>query len=268
MWGRPRAASLGDGAVLLPHLRFPGSRLEGTRESSQRWQSISSVAPLPPGWTVTPPRAEQSGGAAPALGEGRGSRTPPPAAQAPPMSPGGSRAALPCLPFPSFTSSFFHLKMGETSRAAAPGLSSSPSPPPPSPRSARSLSPPLGKGTRDITGVSSLRAGRAARPCFPSAPRCPCPPLAPGLTPLGLTSPSLFSRLGIPDGIRGDLLCVSRELLGATNPATVREARVCCRGAGLLLGTQARPKSAPCGDIHRSGHSLQHPGLSLQLGGL
>ncbi|KAL9846763.1 solute carrier family 2, facilitated glucose transporter member 9-like isoform 3-T3 [Geothlypis trichas] len=74
------------------------------------------------------------------------------------MSPGGSRAALPCLPFPSFTSSFFHLEMGETSRAAAPGLSSSPSPPPPSPRSARSLSPPLGKGTRDITGVLSSLA--------------------------------------------------------------------------------------------------------------
>ncbi|XP_064287178.1 solute carrier family 2, facilitated glucose transporter member 9-like [Passer domesticus] len=47
--------------------------------------------------------------------------------------------------------------MGETSRAAGPGLPSSPSPPPPpSPRSARSLSPPLGTGTPrpggDITG--------------------------------------------------------------------------------------------------------------------
>nr|XP_054493496.1 solute carrier family 2, facilitated glucose transporter member 5-like [Agelaius phoeniceus] len=73
------------------------------------------------------------------------------------MSPGGSRAALPCSAFPSLTSSFFRLKMGESSRAAAPGLPSSPSPPPPpSPRSARSLSPPLGKGTPrpggDITG--------------------------------------------------------------------------------------------------------------------
>ncbi|XP_037996706.1 solute carrier family 2, facilitated glucose transporter member 9-like isoform X3 [Motacilla alba alba] len=133
------------------------SGLEGTCESSQRWQSITSVVPPPPGWAVTPPRAEQSGGAAPAPGEGRGSRTPPPAAQAPPMSPGGARAALPCPAFPSLASSFFCLKMGETSRAAAPGLPSSPSPPPPpSPRSARSLTPPLGKGTPgpggDITG--------------------------------------------------------------------------------------------------------------------
>ncbi|KAM7047794.1 solute carrier family 2, facilitated glucose transporter member 5-like isoform 1-T1 [Acridotheres tristis] len=43
--------------------------------------------------------------------------------------------------------------MGETSRAAEPGLPSSPSPPPPSPRSACSPAPPVGKGPGgDITG--------------------------------------------------------------------------------------------------------------------
>lgn len=139
------------------------SRLEGTCESPQWWQSITSVVPLPPGWAVNPDGAEQPGGAAPAPGEGRGSRTPPPAAQEPPMSP--RAPGLPCPAFPSLTPSFSCLKMGETSLAAGPGLPSSPSPPPPSPRSACSPAPPLGKGPGgDIAGVSSLRPGRAAHP--------------------------------------------------------------------------------------------------------
>lgn len=100
--------------------------------------------------------------------------------------PRGHPGCLPCPAFPSLSPSFFHLKMGETSQAAAPGLPSSPhppSPPPLSPRSGCSLAPTVGKGTPqpggDITGVSSLRAGGGgcvcvrAHPCSPSAPRCP-----------------------------------------------------------------------------------------------
>lgn len=108
------------------------------------------------------------------------------------MSPGGVRAALPCPAFPSLTPSFFHLKMGETSQAAGPGLPSSPSPSPPSPRSACSLVPPVGKGTprpgRDIAGVSSLRAGRAA----------------PSLLPVCLTV-SLSPSSPWPDTLRPDI---------------------------------------------------------------
>ncbi|XP_056350667.1 LOW QUALITY PROTEIN: solute carrier family 2, facilitated glucose transporter member 5-like [Oenanthe melanoleuca] len=70
------------------------------------------------------------------------------------MSPGGAGLpcpALPCLPL--LTPSFSYLKMGESSRAAGPGLPSSPSPPPRSPRSACSPAPPLGKGPGgDIAG--------------------------------------------------------------------------------------------------------------------
>ncbi|CAN0179611.1 unnamed protein product [Bubo scandiacus] len=69
------------------------------------------------------------------------------------MSPGGTQAACPA--FPSLSSSFLHLKMGETSQAAGPGLPFS-RPPPPSPGSGCSLAPTVGKGTPqpggDITG--------------------------------------------------------------------------------------------------------------------
>ncbi|XP_031971397.1 solute carrier family 2, facilitated glucose transporter member 5-like isoform X1 [Corvus moneduloides] len=113
---------------------------------------------MPPGWAVTPQRAGQCGGAAPAPGAGErlldsssgrsgGSNEP----RGRPGCP-----ALPCPAFPSVTPSFFHRKMGEISQAAGPGLPSSPSPSSPSPRSACSLVPPVGKGTprpgRDIAG--------------------------------------------------------------------------------------------------------------------
>ncbi|XP_015487953.2 solute carrier family 2, facilitated glucose transporter member 9-like [Parus major] len=111
---------LGDGAVMLPHLRFPGSL-----PSRGDMRELSAVTEHHVGGASNEPRGR-------------------------PGCP-----ALPCLP--SLTPSFFDLKMGETSRATGPGLPSSPSPPPPpSPLSACSLAPPLGSGTPrpggDITG--------------------------------------------------------------------------------------------------------------------
>ncbi|XP_069652929.1 solute carrier family 2, facilitated glucose transporter member 5-like isoform X1 [Haliaeetus albicilla] len=135
-------------------------RLEGTCGGSERWQSITSVVPLPPGLATAPQRAGRPGGAGLPL------PLPPAGGGRPPDSssgrsgasnePRGHPGCLPCPAFPSLSPSF-HLKMGETSQAAGPGLPSSPPPPPPlSPRSGCSLAPTVGKGTPqpggDITG--------------------------------------------------------------------------------------------------------------------
>lgn len=162
-------------------------RLEGTCGGSRRWQSITSVVPLPPGLAMAPQRAGRPGGAGLPL------PLPPAGGGRPPDSssgrsgasnePRGHPGCLPCPAFPSLSSSFFHLKMGETSQAAGPGLPSSPSPSPPplSPRSGCSLAPTVGKGTPqpggDITGVSSLRAGGwAASSLLPVCPTVSRPP--------------------------------------------------------------------------------------------
>lgn len=63
---------------------------------------------------------------------------------------------------------------------------------------------------------------------------------------------------------------MSRELL-ATVRGALRGGSGCGWGAGLLLGhagsSHVRALQAPLSwDIHRSGHSLQRPGLSLHLG--
>ncbi|KAM6266178.1 solute carrier family 2, facilitated glucose transporter member 5-like [Porphyrio hochstetteri] len=239
------------------------SRLEGTFRGSQQWQSITSVVPQSPDVAITPQRAGEPGEAGLPLllpsARRRGPRTPPPAAQAPPMSPGGTQAA--CLALPFISPSFFHPKMGETSQAAGPGLPTLP------PCSGCSLAPTVGKGTpqpsRDITGVSSLWAGEL--PYLPSlsALRCPVPPPSPWAD-----SPVL-SRLGIPDGISGDLRCVSRELLGATDPATVlggglRGGRALGPGTrGCSRGMPPHPASPSCSGEHSR---VLHPGVPLRLG--
>lgn len=60
---------------------------------------------------------------------------------------------------------------------------------------------------------------------------------------------------------------MSRELLGATNPATVRAVLLWVSGErGCSLGPSPRARTPRSGDIQCS--RVQHPGLSLQLGGL
>ncbi|XP_058698033.1 solute carrier family 2, facilitated glucose transporter member 9-like [Poecile atricapillus] len=131
---------LGDGAVMLPHLRFPGSlpyRGDMRELSAVTEHHVDGRRCCP-----CPRRGERL----PDSSSGRSGAS---------NEPRRARAALPCLP--SLTPSFFDLKMGETSRDTGPGLPSSPSPPPPpSPLSACSLAPPPGSGTPrpggDITG--------------------------------------------------------------------------------------------------------------------